>query len=125
MKKKKLLRHQIKQGAFFLDTHFPNWELKINPNTIDLSHAELCVLGQIYGNYWDGLKKLGINSEISDILGLAAPIHKSPKLDKMWKKLIIKKLKTQLVEKLNHEKENAASSQTRSQTPEKQTYQEN
>ena len=46
----------VKHGVEFLDKHNPGWREKINRETLDLLQADCCILGQLYGNFWDALR---------------------------------------------------------------------
>lgn len=49
------LRKDVEAGAFYLDENHPGWFKKINLDTLDLSNQCNCVLGQLHGDYDDGL----------------------------------------------------------------------
>lgn len=51
---------QVQAGMAVLDKQKPGWECMIDPDTLDLDSCQLCLLGQIYGSYWDGKRHLGI-----------------------------------------------------------------
>lgn len=48
------------RGARFLDKKDPGWFTKIDTRILDISDGRACVLGQLYGYYTTGCKKLGI-----------------------------------------------------------------
>lgn len=41
-------------GAALLEEKMPGWRTRINLETLDLSHPEQCVLGQLYGDFTTG-----------------------------------------------------------------------
>lgn len=43
----------VERGALLLDEHAPGWWRRIDLKTFQLTEPCLCVLGQIYGNYYD------------------------------------------------------------------------
>lgn len=45
-------------GANFLDSAYPGWFHKIDVHNIDMEHYSNCILGQLYGDYFDGLNCL-------------------------------------------------------------------
>lgn len=47
------LDERVERGALHLDEHFPGWANKINLKTFNIRNAEQCVIGQLYGDYWD------------------------------------------------------------------------
>jgi hypothetical protein len=50
------------KGAIFLDGRFPRWEHKVNPEILNVAHAALCPLGQLYGTSESGCHALGIGN---------------------------------------------------------------
>lgn len=44
---------RVQAGATWLDANVPDWLDRINPATLDLASCITCVLGQLFGNYWD------------------------------------------------------------------------
>ena len=66
------LRDRAAAGAAFLDRAEPDWFKRVNPETLDLAHGNLCVLGQLYGTYRQGIGRhnaLFQNTEKSQKLG--------------------------------------------------------
>lgn len=49
---------RIERGAAVLDQNAPGWETKISLDHLDLANASYCVLGQVYGDYDNGLREL-------------------------------------------------------------------
>lgn len=64
------------RGAALLDRIQPNWASRVNPETLDIQFGDRCVLGQVFGDYWDALSDLGLTHGESDSLGfgLAAEV---------------------------------------------------
>jgi len=57
---------EVAQGAALLDRALPAWPVKVDPGRLDLSLADTCVLGQLYGDYAfgvDALCPLGANPD--------------------------------------------------------------
>jgi len=52
----------VARGAELLDLHEPGWESKITLETLNIESARSCVLGQVFGNYWnyDAWTRMGI-----------------------------------------------------------------
>lgn len=48
----------IQRGVALLDTFVPKWFTKLRANQFELSDPSMCVLGHVYGEYFDGLKEL-------------------------------------------------------------------
>lgn len=58
-----------------------------------MKNVEDCVLGQIFGSYWKGLRKLGIKNGDAHKFGFTVKCNQYdqyPKLDKEWKKQLSK-----------------------------------
>lgn len=53
------------KGAKLLDGVMPGWANKINVETLDLSGARMCILGQLYGSSEAGCKALGTDNHRS------------------------------------------------------------
>lgn len=52
---------KVAQGVQLLDQNVPNWRDKINVDNLDLGSCSICVLGQVFGDYNDGLNALGVD----------------------------------------------------------------
>ena len=54
---------KVKSGIQLLNAHFgnENWKKDIDLDTLDLGSCGVCVLGQLFGDYSDGLDELGID----------------------------------------------------------------
>jgi hypothetical protein len=59
----------VQRGAAFLDEHVPGWRAHVDPYTLDLSYCRQCVLGQVFGDYNDGVALLGLTHEDAQRLG--------------------------------------------------------
>lgn len=55
----------VSRGAKLLDSALPGWANKINVETLDLSGARMCILGQLYGSSEAGCKALGTDNHRS------------------------------------------------------------
>ena len=64
-----LLRERVERGVEFLDADFPDWRSRIDTRTLDLTSQNNCVLGQLLGDFRDGLEMLGITIAVSRTLG--------------------------------------------------------
>lgn len=60
---------QVRNGIAFLDTHVPNWREHVNWSILDMRNEELCVLGQVYGEYEEGVARLSLDSGTVSALG--------------------------------------------------------
>jgi hypothetical protein len=52
---------EIAAGMELLDCKAPGWREKIDVFKLDLNDGQMCVLGQVYGSYDDGLNELGLS----------------------------------------------------------------
>jgi hypothetical protein len=43
----------IPAAAAFLDKFRPGWHNEVDADSLDMSNPGKCILGQLYGNYWD------------------------------------------------------------------------
>jgi hypothetical protein len=50
------------RGADLLDAENPTWYRITDLDTLDMSDPDFCVLGQVYGDYCDGLLKLNLTA---------------------------------------------------------------
>ena len=49
---------QARKGAELLDQHMPGWEDQIDLATLDGVSTNDCILGQLFGHYFDGCRRL-------------------------------------------------------------------
>lgn len=54
---------KVAAGMALLDQERPGWRQEIDLGTLDLGSCSVCVLGQIFGDYEDGLSELGIGDD--------------------------------------------------------------
>ena len=59
----------VRRGEAFLDEHVPGWRDQVDPYTLDLANCHWCVLGQVFGDYDDGLALLGLTTKDAQRLG--------------------------------------------------------
>jgi len=81
----------VERGAAVLDTVLPNWESQIDLETLDMSLGSECgcVLGQLYGDYFEGLRVLEERGYIHDTdergdFGEALGFHRSLRGVRTW-----------------------------------------
>ena len=48
----------VMRGAKLLDEKSPGWHRRINLHALDLNDCQECILGQVYGEYANGLETL-------------------------------------------------------------------
>ena len=89
------------KGAELLDNLNPGWFKKIKIHELYMSNCGHCVLGQLYGSYWDGLISIELESDAYvniEEYGFKESYRSNygyEELDKEWK--------IQIQERLNHE----------------------
>jgi hypothetical protein len=49
---------EVAQGIALLDKRTPAWRERIDPDRLAIASCEDCVLGQLYGDYFDGREAL-------------------------------------------------------------------
>ena len=55
------IQDKVRRGFALLDAKGPpNWRTKINLHKLDMRNRCLCILGQLYGDYFKGKEALGI-----------------------------------------------------------------
>jgi hypothetical protein len=57
---------RVASGAIYLDSKMPDWHERINVSQLDMHSTSNCVLGQLFGGYWNGLKAVGISTDAKD-----------------------------------------------------------
>lgn len=53
---------RMRKGVKLLNEQAPGWHRKVKISTLDLSSNDNCILGQVFGEYTNGLELLDINS---------------------------------------------------------------
>ena len=57
---------RARAGAVLLDAEYPGWAEEIDLDTLDMGDCIECVLGQLYGDYMDGMAALDPAAAESD-----------------------------------------------------------
>lgn len=65
---------QSRSGPVLMDQGFPNWELAIDTDRLDIESDRWCIFGQLFGSFKKGCKVLGLTLEDATQLGLHAPV---------------------------------------------------
>lgn len=52
------VRAAVWAGIGFLDSRVPRWRKKIDLKKLDLRYSDCCVLGELYGDYSEGVDRL-------------------------------------------------------------------
>ena len=67
------LETQVHEFAKFMDRAFPNWELGMDADRLDIASDKKCLFGQLYGSFKRGCKELGLSLEQATAFGLHTP----------------------------------------------------
>jgi hypothetical protein len=79
----------VKRGEAFLDEHVPGWRDAVEPYGLDLANGCQCVLGQVFGDYDDGLRLLGLTQRDAQRLGFFTWGRQTfGKLTDAWRRVI-------------------------------------
>ena len=89
--KKQKLQERVEAGAAFLNVVRLGWWKEINIKRLNLSLPNVCMLGELYGDYYEGALELGFDSEsqTASALGFRSEVDSHyPLLTELWKKKI-------------------------------------
>lgn len=67
-----------------LDEHVIDWRDKVDADGLDMGDPCRCVLGQIYGDFYEGVALLGISFGQTDRLGFDGDDY--PALAEAWRR---------------------------------------
>lgn len=92
-----MLRSRTQRGARLLDREAPGWWNRIEVGRLDLASCPLCVMGQLFGHYEQGLARLAVWRRGHEY-GFALPSFESAlssseawaELTEMWRSIILK-----------------------------------
>lgn len=84
------IRRRVNRGAAWLDKVFPDWVNRINLESLKLVSGERCVLGQLFGDYYQTADFFfGNHLTLKDErLGFSAPVGQYGTLEATWKRFI-------------------------------------
>jgi hypothetical protein len=57
---------EVARGIALLDKRTPGWRERLDPDRLAIASCEDCVLGQLYGDYFDGREALHGNMPLVD-----------------------------------------------------------
>lgn len=80
----------VARGAALLDKKVPGWESRIDLSELDLGSECRCVVGQLFGDYWAGKDRLGVETACGYLYGFDEylPLFRFAELDEAWITLI-------------------------------------
>lgn len=81
-------------GIAFLNVMKPNWLKKIDLKKLYLGESTTCVIGEVFGDYFEGKIELDLTDEKADTLGFYIDENGNEenysKLTSTWKKVLSK-----------------------------------
>ena len=93
-----MYQEQIAKGMIYLDREMPNWEHRINLETLDLRDSRLCVIGQLTPDYYlymaeaslsfSDVIELGFNCSLSETICSDEITHVYAVLTDEWRQAI-------------------------------------
>jgi hypothetical protein len=95
------IKESVIRGIERLNKVFgPDWVDEVDPRSLLMSNCSSCVLGQVYGDYYIGLEKLGIDLEDDDeerddetedgiFFGFDAIDGEYKELDEAWRMVVL------------------------------------
>lgn len=98
----------VARGAALLDEKRPGWEKEINLNRLLMYEPCLCILGQLYGMYYQGRDRLGIAMHGGGAFGFYVDFDSPPGLTYnlltiTWANLIIERRTQKVVRVVEEE----------------------
>lgn len=80
---------RVDLGSHFLTAALGQWRGSIDPESLELSINEDCILGQLFGDYHEGRYQLGLSREQAAMLGFEDDdVDIMDLLDAEWKRLL-------------------------------------
>lgn len=68
-----MFEQEVKNGMTWLDEIEPRWINRINTNTLQLRVCHRCVLGQLFGDYFNAAKEHGLTLTQTQQMGFFNP----------------------------------------------------
>lgn len=80
------MQSQVQKGARLLDDRYPRWYKKINRRFFNVSSTLTCMMGQLYGEFFHGLERLGISPAMASKYGFATTNSNAAylRLNSLW-----------------------------------------
>jgi hypothetical protein len=83
-----MVTERVLLGEQLLDQRYPGWFRKINLYLLDIESSKRCILGQLWGDYFDGCKFLEISPLDAEDYGFDAPPEEAEELKDEWVSVI-------------------------------------
>jgi hypothetical protein len=81
-------KRRVENGALMLDRLLPGWELEIKMPDLDMASQRFCILGQLYGDYFDGLNEVNLDANAAEdygfVIGIDEDSDRYDLLKKRW-----------------------------------------
>jgi hypothetical protein len=91
------------RGAAFLDKSDPGWLKKVSPVILDIRCARKCVLGQLHGNYFIGVRNLGLREdgeeEVARLGFQGASVEDYVELNVAWRQVLQDRLRLPVIQR--------------------------
>lgn len=84
------IAERIERGAALLDEHAPDWPSRVNPARLCIASGCECMVGQVFGNYWDGMGAMGQPGSGS-AFGFIAGEGEMDEIEAGWRDLIARR----------------------------------
>ena len=82
------IQKRIEAGVAYLNVVRPKWLKKINLDELNMSNGKVCILGEVFGNYYKSSNELYLKGSV-ECLGFFCENEKEyPTLTRAWKKKI-------------------------------------
>lgn len=95
MESYKLQKSRVAAGATFLDDNGPaKWYEKIDTDKLDIQSSRNCILGQLYGEFFDGRNDLGLNDDDTGNMAFRFDGERGPArtaVNDAWREEIVKR----------------------------------
>ena len=75
---------RVTKGAALLDQRIPGWREMIDRDALDIDSCVWCILGQLYGDFPDGVRLLGIFDERFELGFVCHPGPEVNLLEESW-----------------------------------------
>jgi len=91
------VKKRVAKGIEFMNREYGKyWLRKLTPEEISLRDGKSCILGQVEGDFFEGMNKLGIGHDEAKELGfdisgnIRTAINEYDLLDRTWKQSIVR-----------------------------------
>ncbi len=87
-----VIEARVRRGAAHLDEHIPGWLYEIDPDKLDVSDADVCMIGQLVCNYTRFIELGLMRPEEGIDRGFHEDAHASfDELTTLWRMLILER----------------------------------